>query len=171
MTLRVADPKEVDMATLKEQVKDLTQRLEKLEKRMGMAPLKGVLADFKKMMENFDRRTLEQIFQGESDRGLAIALMGQAKPVLENAKGAMSKARWKQVRAEMENLMVEGVSKRWVKSSQEDLQRKIQRLEDMGEIVVGGMGGPMVGHRWPFPEPPKLDLRDWKEDVLDSLAG
>lgn len=159
------------MATLEEQAKDLMERVEKLEKKLGMAPLKGILSDFKAMITSFDKRTLELIFQGESDQALAVALMGQEKSVLENAKSAMSKSRWKRIFSEMKNLTEEGVTERWVKSSQEDLLRKIQKLEEMGEIVVVGNGEPLVGSRWPFPEPAKLDLRVWKANVLEPIAG
>ncbi len=164
------------MATLEEQVKELTERLEKVERQLGVAPLKGLLADFKTMMENFDNRTLEYIFQGEGDGELAMALMGQEKAVLENAKRALSKTRWKRIYGAMEDLTVEGVSKDWVEAKQENLQRKIQKLEQMGDIVVAGMyddhellaGTPWTG-KWE--EKPKMDLREWKAKVLDSLAG
>ena len=158
------------MATLEEQVKELTERLVKLEKHLGMAPLRPPLANFKGLMEGLDFRTLEWIFRGESDRGLAIAFMGQEKPVLESVMKALSKSRWKRVHGEMKILMEEGVTERWVKGSQEDLQRKIQKLEEMGEIVVAGTGEPCVGSTWPFPEPAKLDLREWKAKILDVLA-
>jgi flagellar motor switch protein FliG len=158
------------MATLEEQVTELTERLEKLEKHLGMAPLRPPLADFKGMMEGLDFRTLEWIFRGESDRELAIAFMGQEKDVLENVRKALSKSRWKRVYAEMRNLTEEGVTEGWVKGSQEELQRKIQKLEEMGEIVVAGSGRQLVGSTWPFPEPPKLDLREWKSKVLEAVA-
>ncbi|HEY5040267.1 MAG TPA: FliG C-terminal domain-containing protein [bacterium] len=161
------------MATLEEQVKDLTERLEELEKKFGLAPLKGVVADFKLLMGGLDFRTLETIFQGESDGELACALMGQEKPVLENVKKSLSKTRWKRVHGAMKSMAKEGVTESWVKSSRESLQRKIQKLEQMGHIVVAGHEGPFVEGVWPWKpeEQPKMDLRDWTVNVLDPLAS
>lgn len=159
------------MATLEEQVKDLMERLEKLEKKLGVAPLTGILSNFKATMTGFDKRTLEIIFQGESDQELAVALMGQEKSVLESVGNALSKSRWKRICNEMTNLTEEGVTEGWVESSQGNLLRKIQRLEQMGEIVVVGTGEPIGGSSWPFPEPVKLDLREWKVKVLESIEG
>ncbi len=161
------------MATLEEQVKELGERVLKLERHLGMAPLSGFISDFKKLMEGLDRRTLEVIFQGESEGSLACALMGQEKGVVESVKAALSKSRWRRVHATMKNLAVEGVTEGNVKSSQEALQRKVQQLEDMGNIVVAGdHDGELVGVPWDgkWEEKPKLDLREWTAKVLEAVA-
>ena len=161
------------MATLEEQVKELSERVLKLEKHLGMVPLQGTLSDFKKLMEGLDKRTLEWIFRGEGERRLACALMGQEKGVVESVKAALSKSRWKRVHAEMKNLAAEGITEDSVKHSQEALQLKIQQLEDMGEIVVASAhDGELVGVPWDgkWEEKPKLDLRDWTAKVLEAVA-
>lgn len=160
------------MATLEEQVKELTERVEKLERQLGIAPLRGLVADFKGLMMWLDTRTLAYIFQGESDHSLAYSLMGQPKEVLESVKKALSKTRWNRVCAEINDLMTEGVTEPLVKSSQESLQRKVQKLEEMADIVIDGSGEPHVGGVIrPFPESAKLDLREWKAKVLETLAS
>ena len=126
------------MVTLDEQVKELTERVEKLERQLGIGPLKGLVADFKGLMMGLDIRTLEYVFQGESEHSLAYSFMGQPKEVLESVKKALSKIRWNRVCAEMNDLMTEGVTESSVKASQEGLQRKVQKLEEMGGIVVDG---------------------------------
>lgn len=135
--------------------------------------MSGFISDFKKLMEGLDRRTLEVIFQGESEGSLACALMGQEKGVVESVKAALSKSRWRRVHATMKNLAVEGVTEGNVKSSQEALQRKVQQLEDMGNIVVAGdHDGELVGVPWDgkWEEKPKLDLREWTAKVLEAVA-
>jgi len=160
------------MATLEEQVKQLTERVEKLERQLGIAPLRGLVADFKGLMMGLDNRTLEYIFQGESEHSLAYSFMGQPKEVLESVKKALSKTRWNRVCAEMNDLIAEGVTELSVKSSQEGLQRKVQKLEEMAGIAVDGSGDSHVGGvNWPFPEPAKLDLSEWKTKVLNALAS
>lgn len=160
------------MATLEEQVKELSERVLALERHLGMGPLRAPLTDFKKLMEGLDKRTLEYIFQGEGDGSLACAMMGQEKGVVLSMKGALSKTRWRRVHAEMKKMMEEGVSESGVKSAQESLQYKIQKLEDMGNIVVAGYGGPYVSGEggWPWErKEPKLDLREWEVRVLEQV--
>lgn len=160
------------MATLEEQVKELSERVLALERHLGMGPLRAPLTDFKKLMEGLDKRTLEYIFQGEGDGSLACAMMGQEKGVVLSMKGALSKTRWRRVHAEMKKMMEEGVSESGVKSAQESLQYKIQKLEDMGNIVVAGVhDGELVGVPWDgkWAEKPKLDLREWEVRVLEQV--
>jgi flagellar motor switch protein FliG len=135
--------------------------------------LRASLADFNKLMEGLDKRTLECIFQGESDGSMACAMMGQEKGLVLSMKAALSKTRWRRVHVEMKKMTEEGVPESSVKSAQESLQYKIQKLEDMGHIVVAGRGGPYVSGEggWPWDrKEPKLDLKEWEVRVLEQVG-
>lgn len=161
------------MATLEEQVAELTKRVQGLETELGIGPIRENLPDFKLIMTKLDHRSLETIFQGEGDGDLAIAFMGQERDLLENVRQSLSKARWKRVYGVMKRMMEEGVSKDGVQYAQEALRRKIQSLEDMGRIVVSHRTTSGPGVSWDEfmkRERPKLDLSGWKP-VLEGLAG
>lgn len=167
--------KGASMATSQKRLKELEERVMRLEKKLGMAPLTGVVADFKGLMKWLDRRTLGFIWQGEDDRTIALSLMGLERKILETAKAAFSKTKWKIICSEMEGLLKEGVEQDSIKWAQESIQRKVQKLEEMGEIVVGR--DPEVEGKWvdakfllaKAKENKKLDLKAWKK-TLDELA-
>ena len=157
------------MATSQKRFKELEERVKRLEKRLGISPLTGVVANFKELVQWLDQRTLEFIWQGEDDRTLALSLMGLERKILESAKKAFSKTKWKIICFEMERLLKEGVEKESIKWAQESIQRKVQKLEEMGQIVVGRDPELEKWVKGKVKVKKKLDLKAWKK-TLDTLA-